>query len=388
MKNNHKGFFLAVLAVLFISQVFPAGNKDANGLRQGQYDSNGWYNRNGEWVASPKGAIYADHASNEEEIAKATFSEDEGESDRDRIDEFDRNGWVLRDGKWVSSPDGALYKDEEHKNLNFSIAGVINRMTPEEKGMLKVLLLYGSQAEKKAGDIIRSPENLREYGKDVNSEWFTDQLNKAFTTGTGFMDYVLGRNLNYGKQLDIAINDYLVKAFNIDKPTFTNSLDTIEGAMQRETWIMKCFLSVLVSSMSENERYEIIIQVNEELKKEGSALEPEVIAAFSTYGVSELWKMSGIKPYIVLSKITKWIGDYVLGRTIPFVVYQTISTVAKRIFGVVLPIIGIALTIKAVYDLPGMINPREYDKFVPAVLLIGLCRQSQGWQPYWGRYQN
>jgi len=46
-------------------------------------------------------------------------------------------------------------------------------------------------------------------------------------------------------------------------------------------------------------------------------------------------------------------------------------------FGVAVPVIGVVALVWTITDIPGMLNPREYDKYIPAVYLIGLSRLSQ-----------
>lgn len=47
------------------------------------------------------------------------------------------------------------------------IESVVSNMSDEEKGMLKVILEYGKKAEKEAGSILNSQQELSSYGKSV-----------------------------------------------------------------------------------------------------------------------------------------------------------------------------------------------------------------------------
>lgn len=305
--------------------------------------------------------------------------EDANEQDANELEAivFDKNGWAFVDGKWVKSSDGALYKGQEHQNLTFSITSVINRMGDMEKGLLKAQLLYGKKAEKKLGDMLGSPEKLAEYGQDVTGEWAAAMLEKTFTEGTGFVDALNGRSFNYGKQLDVAINKHIAKSLKLPKPKFAKDAGTVEGAIERETWITEKIVEKFVSNMTEDERRVLAEYIYEELRNEGYDLGTDFVTAFAAGGMAMAWQKGGFKPYIFMSKLIRKIGMFLFNKPLPFVVYKTMSTVAKRVFNFALPVVGIIFTAKMFYDLPGLINPREYDKFIPAVLIIGLSRFSQ-----------
>jgi len=392
MKNFFKITIIGIiLSLASLLPVYGGGNKDSYGLKPEDYDRNGWAQlKNGTWVPSPQGAVYSKKTINENEQISTVVSytttvdifdsenpfEFHKEVDVNGLtrDAYDKNGWAKTEGgNWVSSPDGALYKGIENKNINFAITGVINRMSPEEKGMLKAWLLYGDKLEKEAGNIINSQAKLQEFGKDVTSQWVIDQLGDAFKKGFGFTDEITGKSYNYGRQLDEVIS-YLVKSFKITKPKFTKDVESIDGALEREYWVLETLLGRFISAMTPEERKNMITVIDNELRTEGIELGHDVIKAFTAGGMSLVWKKAGFNSYLIIVKITKYFGDYILGRTIPWVVYQTITTVAKRVFGVVMPVVGIVYTVKLLYDIPGVINPRDYSKYIPVVLLIGINR--------------
>jgi len=378
--NRRFSLLFVVLILSGLTRVFAGGGKDVNGLSPKDYDQNGWaVSSDGKWVASPNGAVYAETTEAKESnysILNASFIETDNELDADESETivYDRNGWAYVDGKWTASSDGALYKGQEKKNLAFLLNSEINRMGDMEKGLLKALLLYGNKIEKKLGDILGSAEKLAEYGQDVTGEWAAVMFEKAFTKGTGFEDALTGKSFNYGKQLDVACKKYVAKSLKLPNPKFTNAADTVEGALEREKWITEKFVENFVSSMTEEERLEIAKHIQEELRNEGVDLGNDFVKAFAAGGMSMIWIKGGIKPYLLMSKLTKKIGMFVFNRSLPFTVYTTLSTVYKRVFSVALPAVGIIFLAKTLYDIPGFINPREYDKFIPAVVLIGLSR--------------
>jgi hypothetical protein len=391
-------FILLVFFVLFSNvSLFAAGKQDSNGLKSSDYDKNGWAYKDGKWIPSPDGATY--RVNNNENIQEQgsitiedvvyeeitdienieiALEENIGELDINGLNpsDYDINGWAQKDGKWVASPDGALYKGGD--KFTFSIATVINKMTDEEKGMLKAILLYGNDLEKKAGNIINSPTTLREYGKNLTSQWVASQLDEAFTKGTGFVDSLRGSYRNYGRQLDFTIKDILVKNFKVKKPMFTRDAGSIGGAIQRENWITENMLDILISNMTEEERIEFAKAIVDELKSKGNDIGDDVVIAFTYGGLVTTRKVLGFKFYMFITTMTKKVVMFLTGKTLPFVVYTTLTQVVKRVFDTAVPIISVIMAVKlVVIDLPGFINPRDYDKFIPAVLLIGMCRISQ-----------
>ncbi|MDF2502336.1 MAG: hypothetical protein K0Q77_3050 [Anaerosporomusa subterranea] len=69
-----------------------------------------------------------------------------------------------------------------------SIESVIDRMNPDEKGMLKCVILYGSKLQGKTERIMDSPSELKTFGQDVTSDWVADKLDDIFSQGNGLRD--------------------------------------------------------------------------------------------------------------------------------------------------------------------------------------------------------
>jgi len=292
--------------------------------------------------------------------------------------DYDKNGWAQRaDGKWVASPTGALYKGQEEKNLSFLISSVIYEMSDEEKGMLKASLLYGKDLEKKLGNFLDSPEKLAEYGKDVTAKWVTDQLDAAFTKGTGFMDTLTGKKLNYGKHLDVVINEVLVKSLKSEKPKFTQDAKTDAGAIQRENWIVENLLDFFIINLNQEDRMQFAKEIIEELEWSEMDFTQDVITAFTYGGLVVAKKTLKFNFYKFASMVTKKVTMFLLGRSVPFAVYMAQSVFIKAVFGTLVPVITIIMTVKLLTDIPGMVNQREYDKYIPAVFMIGLKRLSK-----------
>lgn len=149
------------------------------------------------------------------------------------------------------------------------IESVVSNMSDEEKGMLKVILEYGKKAEKEAGSILNSQQELSSYGKSVTPKWVADEMTYAFQQGAGIVDVVSGKYGNYGKMLDMAIKEVLVKAFHVSKPIFSSDSKTYEGAVQREGWIAENLLNSMITNMGEDERKAFTKQVEQLLRAKG-----------------------------------------------------------------------------------------------------------------------
>jgi len=381
------------LIILVNAVIFAGGKKDENGLKPNGYDKNGWANVNGQWVPSPKGAVYLDTISSiaeipeeivYEEITNFNVIESQLENDPSGLDinglrksDYNVQGWALKNGKWVASPAGALYAGQENYNLEYLISSIVNNMSDIERGMLKATLLYGKNVEKKAGQIINSPDRLAEYGKDVTAKWVVDRLDASFTKGTGFVDAITGKWLNYGEQLDDIIKNVLVKQMKVPRPTFKADANTVQGAIQRENWIVETILDNFMASMSENDKMEFVRIVAEELEREGITLDQSVRAALATGGLLALRRNLSFVVYKTVPKITNTIAKLILGKGLLPATNRLVSVIIHRVWGTVIPVVGVISLIWTIADIPGLINPRNYDKYIPAVIMIGLSRLSQ-----------
>jgi cell division protein FtsL len=90
------------------------GKKDSNGLRQADYDKNGWALKDGKWVKNPKGeVVYKAHEADyiDDTVNENINIEYIGEYDINGLkpEDYDVNGWGFKDGNWVASPSGAVY---------------------------------------------------------------------------------------------------------------------------------------------------------------------------------------------------------------------------------------------------------------------------------------
>jgi len=390
--------FLFGLFILCNAVIFAGGGMDKNGLKPGAYDKNGWAKVNGQWVSSPNGAVYLETVSSvtaepeeivpdeivSEEIPNVQITELQPEPAQEGLDlnglrrsDYDINGWALKDGVWVKSPAGALYAGQEKTNLEYLVSSAFNLLSNEERGMLKALLLYGKNAEKNVGHIINSPERLAEYGKDVTARWVIEQLDASFTEGTGFMDSLTGKKQNYGAQLDDIIKNVLVKQMKVPKPKFTAKANTVQGAIQRENWIAETMLDNFISSMSKEDRAEFARIVAEELESEGIILDQGAKAVLATGGLIALKRKLPFAVYKNVTIIANKIAWLILKRGLKPIENRLVMKIINIAWGKAIPVVGVISLIWTISDIPGLINPRDYDKYIPAVFILGLNRLSQ-----------
>ena len=185
------------------------------------------------------------------------------------------------------------------------IESVVSNMSDEEKGMLKVILEYGKKAEKEAGSIWNSQQELSSYGKSVTPKWVADEMTYAFQQGAGIVDVVSGKYGNYGKMLDMAIKEVLVKAFHVSKPIFSSDSKTYEGAVQREGWIAENLLNSMITNMGEDERKAFTKQVEQLLRAKGisAGKAAQAGAAIFQGGLTAARAVMGFNFHILVAKL-------------------------------------------------------------------------------------
>jgi len=256
------------------------------------------------------------------------------------------------------------------------ISTVINKMEAEEKGILKCVILYGKKLQIKAGEIINSTEELKQFGNDVTTEWVSKELENIFTEGIGLVDVVRDIAYNYGKELDITINEILVKSLNATKPIFSKDLGTLEGAIQREEWIAEKLMDAIIANMNEDVKQEFAKQIGKILKEKG--IDPgkaaQASAALLTGGLTAAKAIMGFGFHKMVAVIANLIVKMLVGRGLSIAANAALQRVVGFLFG---PIGWIIAAITALPIITTLINPREYDKFLPAVFIIGITRISQ-----------
>jgi uncharacterized protein YaaW (UPF0174 family) len=257
------------------------------------------------------------------------------------------------------------------------VSAVIDKMEAEEKGMLKCALLYGKKLQEEAGQITGSADELKKYGENVTGEWVSTQLEGIFTEGTGFADTVVKDiSDNYGKQLDVTIKDVLVKSLKTPKPMFSKDAGTVEGAIQRERWIAEKLMDSLITDMDEDVKREMAKQIGELLKEKGigAGQAAQASVAILTGGLTAARAVLGFNFHILVAQIANLIVRTLAGRGLSLAANAALQRFASFLFG---PVGWIITAITALPLITALINPRGYDKYIPAVFIIGVTRISQ-----------
>lgn len=257
------------------------------------------------------------------------------------------------------------------------IESVVSNMSDEEKGMLKVILKYGKKAEKEAGSILNSQQELSSYGKSVTPKWVADEITYAFQQGAGIVDVVSGKYGNYGKMLDMAIKEVLVKTLHISKPIFSADSKTYEGAIQREGWITENLLNSMITNMGEDERKAFTKQVEQLLRAKGisAGKATQAGAAIFQGGLTAARAVMGFNFHILVAQVANLVVKAIAGRGLSFAANAAMQHWVKILFGATFGWIFTAIL--ALPLLTSLIYPREYDKLIPAVFIIGVSRLSK-----------
>jgi len=256
------------------------------------------------------------------------------------------------------------------------ITDVIEEMKPEEKGMLKSILLYGKEFQEKAGEIISSPDELEKYCEDVTCDWVSTQLNDIFIEGLGIMDALDDISCNYGKQLDVTIKEVLVESLKVTKPMFSKDVNTVEGAIQRERWITEKLMDSLITNMDDDYKKEMAEQIAEMLKEKGIDPSDATRAgiAIITGGLTATRAVLGFRFHILVAQIANIIVKSMIGRGLPLILNAALQRVSGFLFH---PVVGGIITLITAFPLiTSFVNSRDYEKYILAIFIIGVTRIS------------
>ena len=252
-------------------------------------------------------------------------------------------------------------------------------MRPDEKGMLKLIMEYGKKIndDEDLKTMFNSTKELKKYGKDVTPGLVLSQLDDIFTEGFGIIDDLKYISGNYGKQLDITINKVLVKSLKVSKPVFSEDADTVKGAIQRETWITEQLMDSFIKSMDDDIKEEFEKEIAKTMKRKWIAPSKatEVSAALLHGGLTTARAIMGFGFHKMVAIIANRIIKMLVGRGLSLAANAALQRTVGILFGPIGWIITAVLTLSAI---PSLINPRGYDKYIPAIFLIGIKRLSQG----------
>jgi uncharacterized protein YaaW (UPF0174 family) len=258
------------------------------------------------------------------------------------------------------------------------IQAVVEKMDSAEKGMLKCILLYGKKFKEDPAlqTMLNSADALGKFGEDVTADWVSVQLKEVFTEGFGFADAIKDISNNYGKQLDVTINDVLVKSLKVPKPIFQKSCDTVDGAIQREMWIAEQLMDAMIKNMDGDAKKEFVKQIAIEMANKG--IDPSKVTAVSaallTGGLTAVRAVMGFGFHKMVAIIANLIVRTLAGRGLSLAANAALQRMVGLLFGPIGWIITAVITLPLI---PSLVNPRGYDKYIPAVVVIGITRISK-----------
>ncbi|MGE0827592.1 MAG: hypothetical protein AB7G75_35805 [Candidatus Binatia bacterium] len=193
-------------------------------------------------------------------------------------------------------------------------------------------------------------------------------MNPAFESGSGLLDALAGRFDDYGAQLDYVINKVLAKALKVARPLFDEPPDSFTGALLREQWITEKLLEALWDRLPEEAKRDIAKKTEELLKRTGvdPALAGRAAGGLLTGGFSAARLILGFRFHILLAQLAN-----LLIPSLSLATNAALQRFAGLLFGPWGWIISIVLLVPT---LIGWLFPRELDKYIPAVFVMGVRR--------------
>lgn len=256
------------------------------------------------------------------------------------------------------------------------VGKIVDKMSDPEKGLLGCILEWGKDLNEKCSDIINDQKKLSEYGKTIQKDRIGKKMNEAFELGVGVMDIFKDIPDNYGKQLDMVINEVLVKALKTSKPYFGNHFESLEGTIAREQWITEKMMESVIAAMDDDTKKEFTKQVEQMLKECGinPAEAAKIGSVLLTGGLTAARSVMGFQFHILTAQIANIVVKSIAGRGLTFAANQVLQKTVSVLFG---PVGWIITIIGGLSLITSLSNPRAYDKYIPAVFLIGSARLTQ-----------
>ncbi len=234
------------------------------------------------------------------------------------------------------------------------------------KGLIVAYLTFGKELTE--GKVKVEEKNLIRYGRSFNPCQIADLINAAFKEGLGLFDKLRGRDDNYGVQLDILL-EVLSKKLS-QKREFKNDPCTWEGIVEREIALLEDYVQLWWKHLSEAEKRELLKLLSEDLK--GSEIDVGKLLAGGQLTLFTLRQILGFRFHIFLAKIANFLAKAVFGKGLSAGANAFLQRMAARLLG---GPVGAALAVVAVVDIVSdWINPREWDRLIPAYFLIALSR--------------
>ena len=250
---------------------------------------------------------------------------------------------------------------------------IVNTMQPAERGMLRAIITYGKDLPQEAGRLVESDFQLATFGNKVSGATVARYLYAAFKEGVGFADRLKGYPRSYGKQLDLIIKKTILKPLKLKKPNFKEKANTLAGAYERERFVTESLMDNLIKTMDNATQKEFAKNIDDFLKHKGvdTDLAGQVSAALIQGGLVAARTIMGASFGLLLVRVAGLINAMLFGKTLTVAAAAGLSRFAGIFFG------PIGLGITAILTIPiitTLFNKRNYDKYLPAIFLIGLAR--------------
>ncbi len=143
------------------------------------------------------------------------------------------------------------------------------------------------------------------------------------------------------------------------------------GIIEREKWIVESFIEKFWENLSEEEKLKLLKNIERDLKGKGVDINMIRMAILGNASITILRTILGFQFHIFLAQIANHVAKFIFNRGLSFFANAALQRTAGLIFGPV----GWILFIVSLLDIfSSLVNPREYDKFIPIVFLIGLYR--------------
>lgn len=214
-------------------------------------------------------------------------------------------------------------------------------------------------------------------------------MESAITEGFGIMDVFKDMDL-YPKQLQHCIevltkglekkaeelgDEGWKRSLKITRDKYSSISLTCDTAVELEEVIVTLLLDAHLKTLSEKEREKLIRNIARELKGLSGVDEGRIASILTYGGLIALRQLLGFNFHIILAvvinTIWKYTGAMILGSGLSLAVNALIQRLAAIVLG---PIGWVIFTISLFSLGSKLLNPREYDKYIPLVVYIYILR--------------
>jgi uncharacterized protein YaaW (UPF0174 family) len=260
------------------------------------------------------------------------------------------------------------------------IKPVVTKLSVEERAFLHLFLDEGKEAQSIVRGLRRAKDPSafkKEWGAKRSTTEIAESMNDAFTSGLGIADVFADIDDNYGCQLQYTIDEVICKHLDAEEPEFRTGCDSLNGAIDREKWITEQLFNRWWRKQPKHVREAITKDVITSLKNNGidPAEATRVGAALVMGGLTAVKAVVGIQfNFVFIAIVNATIGAMVkaiTGKGLSLAANAALAKFIPAFFGPIGWIISGILLIPTITEL---FNPREYDKYIPAVFIIGIKR--------------